>query len=67
VHDLVEEFLDEAVDSESASKIRDLIVDDVVTDIREASSWCDDGVFSYGDLWLAIGRTLCKRLGIPED
>ena len=49
-----------AMDSDSARIIAEAIIDDVKTDIIETA----DKEFSFGDLQLAIGRTLVKRLGL---
>ena len=51
-------------DYDYAERITDAIADEVAEDIRETSDFATTGEWSYGDMGLAIGRVLCKRLGI---
>ena len=53
--------LEEAVTICYSDKILDIIIDDVVSDVEETAApenWTED------DVRLAIGRVLCKRLGL---
>lgn len=50
-------------DSESAIRINEAICKEVAQDVWDTA---DRNGFSEGDVHLAIGRVLCKRLGIPE-
>lgn len=50
------------MDLESASKVANEIVLDVAKDISETA----DKEYNDSDVLLAVGRVLCKRLGIKE-
>ena len=47
-----------------ASRIYNEIRDDVISDVKECSTYLNSGGFGQRDVQLAIGRALCKRLGI---
>ena len=49
--------------SDYSSRILSIIEDEVAADVMECSDF-ENGVWSSGDISLAIGRVLCSRLGI---
>lgn len=59
---IIERNLRGGMDLESASKVANEIVLDVAKDISETA----DTEFNNSDVIMAIGRVLCKRLGIKE-
>lgn len=40
------------------------IMDEIIEDVMETSSWNEDGDYNEDDIRLAIGRVLMGRLGI---
>lgn len=44
--------------------IKVTVMDMIIGDILETSAYSDEGYFSSSDLRYAIGRTLCKIIGI---
>ncbi len=53
-----------AVHSDYIQKIVEAVIDDVTEDVMLTSSYQTDGVWSAADERLALGRVLCRRLGI---
>ena len=51
-------------DYDYAEYITDAITDEVAEDMLETSDCVNTGEWSFGDADRAIGRVLCKRLGI---
>lgn len=49
-----------------ASRIYEIIKEDVRADVRECVSYVESQGFTQGDVQLAIGRAICKRLGIED-
>ena len=49
-----------AMSDEYVERITDAILDDVVADVEE----CADRAWNYSDVYLAIGRAFCGKLGI---
>ena len=58
--------LAELTDLEYAGLIGDAILDDVLEDVRQSSDFQTTGRWSYDDIDLAIGRVLCKKLGLMD-
>ena len=50
---------------EYATRIADEIAPEVLEDMEECECDLSDGI-AYGDLRLAIGRVLCRRLGLES-
>lgn len=46
------------------SRIYQVIRDDVIADVKECSAFIESRGVTQGDVALAIGRALCKRLNI---
>ena len=53
-----------AVHSDYVQRIVEAVIDDVTEDVMLTSSYQTDGVWSAADERLALGRVLCRRLGI---
>lgn len=53
-----------AVHSDYLQQIVDAVIDDVAEDVMCSSSYETDGTWSAADERLALGRVLCRRLGI---
>ncbi len=51
-------------DNDYARAIGDLILDEVLEDVRTSSSFEANGMWNHDDIDLAIGRVLCKKLGL---
>lgn len=49
-----------------ASRIYEIIKEDVRADVRECVSYVESQGFTQGDVQLAIGRAICKRIGIED-
>ena len=49
-----------------ASRIYEIIKEDVRADVRECVSYVESRGFTQGDVQLAIGRAICRRLGIED-
>ena len=58
---IIEMSLKDAVSYDYAKAIEEAIVDDVLADVNECA---DKREWNSDDVKLAIGRVLCKRLGI---
>lgn len=54
----------ELTDMPYAKAIGDLILEDVLNDVRLTSDFEKDGKWSFGDIDLAVGRVLCKKLNL---
>lgn len=64
IGDEIYERLAFAVHSDYLRPIVEAVLDDVVEDVMLTSSYQTDGVWSAADERLALGRVLCRRLGI---
>lgn len=53
-----------AIHSNYLQKIVEAVIDDVTEDIQRTPSYETDGVWNVNDERLALGRVLCRRLGI---
>ena len=48
-----------------ASQLESILIDEITEDVMECSDY-DNGIWTDGDIALAIGRTLCDRLIVEE-
>jgi len=60
----ISKILKQFTDDYSGDLERELM-EDIVSDIVECSDF-ENGIWSEGDIALAIGRVLCNRLGIEK-
>lgn len=61
---VMREHLCRLTDNDYARAIGDLILDEVLEDVRVSSSFEANGMWGNDDVDLAIGRVLCKKLGL---
>lgn len=53
-----------AIHSDYLRPIVEAVLDEVTEDVQRTSSYETDGVWNANDERLALGRVLCRRLGI---